>query len=481
MTWSIPADGTLVYGMVGVPPTMDPHDQVLPTDFAIRLCFDSLLVPDGSGGLAPRLARSYRLVDPLTWEFELEPDACFASGRRVTAEAVKWSFDRLARNKTFAASSRLSTYDGAEVVSASTIRFRTRQPDMVWPRRAVQVVVADPQTADADGGFGACPGQDSGSGPYRIVAFSADGFVRVERSPRSWRGQAKIPALEMTPYDPQALNAAFLAGEAHLGYSTEDVVDALVAAGLVLQRQAQANVHTLRFNSLSPPFDDIRLRHAIALAVDQTRIVAEVYNGHGAPANQVVGADCFGYDPDLPPLRSDMDEARALVDAAGFTGTLTFDILAASAVLRPWCERVMADLNAVGIRTEPVYVTMREYLGKMTANNPPKSDLIGAGNQYGPGLDADFGLDKSSNKLPPIKVEYSNAEYQALYDASLAEVDVERRRALLQRCARILMDDVASVPIWQPSLGWLVSPKLSGLRMNSLGAGWADWLCVDWT
>lgn len=466
--------------MVGIPPRMDPHDQVLPTDFTTRLCFDSLLVPDGTGGLEGRLAKSYRLIDPCTWEFTLNADAVFASGVAVKAEAVKWNFERLARNRTFAASPRLSTFEDAQVVDARTIRFETRRPDMVWPRRVVQVVIADPAASPDGVGFGACPSPHAGSGLYKTVDFAADGFVRLEQNERSWRGRPSIPSIEMRPYDPPSLEAAFLAGEAHLGYTTEAGVDRLVRGGMILQRQAQANVHMIRFNSLKPPFDDKRLRRAVSLTVDQSAIVREVYRGHGAAANQPVGADCFGYAPDLAALNTDRDEARRLLDQVGFSGEITFDILATSAVIRPWCDRVVADLNSVGLRTTGAYVNMADYLGKMTANNPARGDMIGAGNQYGPGLDADFGVDKfSANVLPAMK-EYYNADFQSLYDQSLAETDTGRREVLLQNCARILMEDVACVPIWQPSLGWMVSPEITGLTLNTLGAGWCDWRTVEW-
>ena len=479
MSRSAAPSQTLVYGMVGVPPKADPHDQVLPTDFLTRVTFDSLLVPDmESGGLQCRLAESYRPIDPTTWEFVLRPGITFGNGRPVTAEAVKWNFDRMHRNRNFAGAARLSTYEGADILDERTIRFRTRQPDMVWPRRAVQVVIADPLEADGAGDFGVSPPPGSGTGPYRIVAFEPDGFVRLEINPRSWRGLPKIAAMEMRFYTPDTLEAAFVSGEAHLGYLTEEATDRAVAAGLVMQRQAQANIHPIRYDTRVAPFDDWRFRKAMALAIDQQAIIDEAYRGHGVPANQVVGPDCFGFDPDLPPFATDPREARRLAAEVGYTGILKMDVLQASAVIRPWAEHAIRALNAVGIATEPNYVDMRTYLGMMTANDPPRSELIGAGNQYGPGLDADFGLDKFSNALPAHLRTYDNPAFQAVYDASQAEMDTDRRETLLKACSRIAMDDVAAIPIWQPSLAWLVSPRVKGLKMNSCGAGWADWLHV---
>jgi peptide/nickel transport system substrate-binding protein len=464
--------------MVGLPARFDPHDQVLPNDFGVRVAFDSLLLPDEQGGLVLSLAESYRPVNTTIWEFVLRPDLHFASGRAVTAEAVRWNFDRVKRNSNLSTSQRLNTYAGAEIVDCRTIRFKTTGPDPIWPRRALQIAIADPEEA-VDGEFGANPGPLAGTGLYRIVEYDPGKRLRLEASPDSWRGRARVPALEMRPYDPKSLEAAFVGGEVHVGYLDEDAtVRMLATTDLALQRTLQANVHTVRFNSTKPPFDDPRIRHALALAIDQQSIQRTVYRGHGWAANQIVGADCYGFDPELPPSAHDPNRAGQLLRDSGFGGTLTFDVLAASAVIRPWCEAVMIQLRTVGFDVEPIYVDMPTYLAKMVKNDPPRSDLIGAGNQYGPGLDADFALNKFSSGLPTHQVEYSDPEFQALYDASLTEFDPPSREALLRHCARRLMADSACVPIWQPALGWLVSRRVKNLRMNTLGLGWVDWRAV---
>jgi peptide/nickel transport system substrate-binding protein len=477
MTTPVRPDPTVVYGMVGLPAEFDPHDQVVPNDFGTRLVFDALVATDDAGELVPRLAESWRLVDERTWEFVLRDDARFASGRAVDATSVQWNFERVRATPRFVASPRIATLERVEAVDARTVRFHTRGPDAIWPKRAVQVVIADPHTA-VNGGFGPFPSAEAGSGLFRLVDFVPGRRLRLERSERSWRGRAPIAALEMRGYAPDALEAALRAGDVHLGYLTEEQADRMGDSGLRLQRVLQGNVHTLRFNSLRPPFDDRRLREALTLAFDRPRMVAEAYRGRGGAPNQIVGPECHGYDPSLPSARVDLDRARALVAESGFTGELTFDVLASSAVIRPWCEWLIARLNMIGLATRPVHVDMPTYLGKMIRNDPPRSDLIGAGNQYVPGLDAAFALDKWSNRLPPASVEYSNAEYQACYEASLVEFDPARRLDLLRRCARLLLDDFACVPALQPALSWFVSPRLRGLTMNCAGAGWVDWLGV---
>ena len=436
--------------------------------------FDALLVPADGGGVAPSLAESYTLVDPSTWDFTLRPGLKFASGRPLDAEAVTWNFDRLRSNPRLLAAARIPTYESSEPRDSCTVRFHTAGPDAIWPRRVLQVAIADPQELQSDQVV-TLPSPSAGSGLFRLVEFRPGELVRHEVSPRSWRGTARLEGVRMVPHGPATLLDGLISGTVDFGYLSGPAVDTARRAGMVLQRILQSNVHMIRFDSTRAPFADRRLREAVMLAVDAPQIVRDRYLGEGRAASQLVGEDCYGYDRELSRAPHDADRARALVNAAGWDGELAFDILATSAVLRPWGEAAVEALNAIGLRTEPNFVELPTYLGKLAANRPARSDLIGAGNQYGPGMDAEFSLNKFSDKLPLEQVEYSNPKFQKLYEASQVEFDQGARLDLLRRATRILLADFATVPIYQPALSWLVAPRITGLHMNTIGAGWLDW------
>lgn len=470
----------VTYGIVGVPRGLDPHDQTVPNDFATRVAFDSLLMPEDDGGLRPWLAESYRAVDADTWDFQLRSGVRFASGRPLDAAAVVWNFQRLQANPRLLVAARIPTLATCEATDALTVRFRTRGPDVIWPRRVLQVVIADPQELGTSDPV-PDPGPGAGTGLFQVIEFDPARAVLHAAVPDTWRGTARLGGLRTLPFEPSALLAALRSGEADFGYLSGHDVATAQQSGLVLQRILQSNVHMIRFNSTRPPFDDPQLRAAVSLALDPRRIVAERYLGEGRAPDQVVGTDCFGHVPGLPPHRVDVDEARRLAAAVSVPEPLRFDVLASSAVLRPWCDASIAALAAVGIPVEAAYVDLPTYLGKLAANQPPRGDLIGAGNQYGPGLDAEFALNKFSRRLPVEQVEYDNPAFQALYDASQVEFDQTRRRGLLQDATRLLLNDHGCVPVYQPALSWLVNPRVTGLRMNTIGAGWVDWKDVTCT
>lgn len=470
--------GTITYGIVGLPDNFDPHNQAVPNDFATRIVFDGLLIPTEDGGMAPSLAESYVLVDPSTWDFTLRAGVRFASGRPLTAESVKWNYERLRTNPRLLAAARIPTYESSEALDERTIRFRTRGPDAIWPRRVLQVVIADPEEMGTEQVV-PFPSPGAGSGLFRLAEFQPGALVRHEVSPGSWRGTARIEGVRMEPHDPASLLDGLVSGAVDFGYLSGPDVERGQQAGLVLQRILQSNVHMIRFNSTRPPFSDPRLREALALALDAPRIVEQRYLGEGRAPTQLVGEDCFGYDPGLSPPDLDLARARMLVDEVAWDGKLQFDVLASSAVLRPWGEASIETMNEIGLAVEPNFVDLPTYLGKLAANRPPRAELIGAGNQYGPGMDAEFSLNKFSDKLPEEQVEYSNPAFQEVYDASQVEFDAEKRLDLLHRATRILLDDHGTIPMYQPALSWLVNPRVSGMQMNTIGAGWIDWLDVE--
>lgn len=465
--------GSITYGLVGMPKSLDPHNQVVPNDFATRVAFDSLLMPDDSGGLIPWLATSYEAIDPQTWEFRLREGVRFASGRELTAESVAWNFERLAQNPRLLAAARIPTLESCEVVRRRVIRFHTAGPDVIWPRRVLQVVIMDPAETTIQTQI--TPSPTAGTGLFRIVDFQPGESTHLEASPATWRGAAALQGLRVLPRDPQSLLSGLLEGEVDFGYLSAELLATGVRAGLVLQRILQSNVHMIRFKSTRPPFEDRRLREAVALALDLDAIVADRYLGEGRAPNQLVGDDCFGFDPERGRPASDPARARELVSASGFTGQLSMDILESSAVLRPWGEAAVQALNDVGLDVRANPVDLPTYLGKLAANDPPRAELIGAGNQYGPGQDAEFSLNKFSSKLAAEQVEYENPEFQRIYDASQVEFDQDRRGAMLRECTRVLLADHGCVPTYQPALSWLVNPRVTGMQMNTIGAGWIDW------
>ncbi len=107
------------------------------------------------------------------------------------------------------------TYARSHVLDAHTIRFQTEAPDAIWPRRALEVAIADPAEART-GGFGINPGPRAGTGLYRIEEFVPNGYVLIDAVGSTWRGSACIQALEMRPYAPLALEQALQNGEVRI-------------------------------------------------------------------------------------------------------------------------------------------------------------------------------------------------------------------------------------------------------------------------
>lgn len=473
--------GTLTWAGLGVAATMDPHNQSPSiNDIGVRMVFDALLTVNKQGEVVPVLAESYRNIDTLTWEFKLRPGVTFASGRPVTAEAVQWNFERVndVANRLFIRS-RIPTYEKTEIVDATTVRFKTVSPDPIWPRRMLNVVIADPAEAARLGAdFSANPGPNAGSGLFRMTEFESGNRIVLEAS-RGWRGTPRLQRVVLRAIpDPAAIAAGLRTGEVDLAYLGADQAEALQRAGLVLVRNPQASVYEFWVQTTKGgPLGDRRVRLAMNHAVDRDAIVKNLYGGAGTPLGQRVGSDGFGFNPNLRPYAYDPARARQLLAEAGYAGGFetSVDLPIGSAILTPFTTACVGYWNEIGIRVQQLPSEVNVFQQRVLTGDG-SLPLIAIGTQYGPAMDADFTLNWASGRLTPAAaVRYDNPEFDQVLAASRQEFDTDKRRALLQRALEILHNDAATIPIMQPQENWLHTPRVRGFVPHPTSLGWVDW------
>jgi peptide/nickel transport system substrate-binding protein len=470
--------GTLTWAGIQVPAALDPHNALPPVgDIAARLAFDSLVSLNERGEVIPQLAERWRLVDPLTWEFTLRPRVRFASGAAVTAEVIKWNFERVSDlSNRLQVSARVPTFDRADVVDSQTIRLRTKAPDPLWVRRTISVLIVDPAEA-AQPDFSFNPGPKAGTGMFRIVEFDPGQRVALEAT-ESWRGVPRLERviLRAVP-DPAAVAAGLRTGDIDLALVSAERASELERAGLKRATVPQSNIYMIWLKTnAGGPLADRRVRLALNLAIDRDAIVRGIYQGAGSVANQNVGPEAFGYNPELRPYPFDVMRARSLLAEAGYANGFetALDVIQGSAATTPGFVAAAGYLNEVGVRVTIVPHETNVFVQKTFSGD--RNPLFGRGGQYGPALDADFNLSWFSNKQTnPNAVFYNNPEFQQLYDASIVEMDIDKRRQLLQRASQVLYDDAAFIPVLQPVDNWVMNSRVTGFVPHPVGLGSVNW------
>jgi len=332
--------------------TLDPHLHNHNVTWSVLSSFyDPLVELDGELHPQPALAASWSQVDPVRWRFKLRRGVRFHGGAEFGPEDVVASFDRARGHRLSAIAYQFAGFRAVRAIDAQTIEIVTVRPipDLLGRLSFLPIV---PRTA---------PVRDEitipdGTGPYRFVRRWPDGDIEVKAA-SGWRGTPPIERVTFAVFDdPQVAVRHFLAGEIDVWH--------LVPDGLIEEVGETPNVRLLsqprlavQFLALYPDnatartraaLLDIRVRRALALALDRSGWVARVFHGNGSAASQFVHPAVFGYDPAIEPLPFDPVRARALLVEAGFSRGFSLT-LGHTPTQAPLAEAIAADLARVGV------------------------------------------------------------------------------------------------------------------------------------
>ncbi len=377
--------GTLRVGITQEILNLDPHVATAFSSFQVLdLVYEGLLRLDPRTlRLEPNLAESWSVsADGLTYVFRLRRDATFHDGSQVDATDVKYTFDRILEPATRSPqASFLEPVREVTVVDPFTVRIMLKRPYapflalLAGAGRGIVPVnfedkVGDPRT------------RTLGSGPYRLDRFSTSA-VRLVKHDRYWRRDAagnRLPYADAVEYrvipDPATLRAAVRAGEVELivGFGV-DVTAARTLVGvpgLRVQSAPDLAYSLLGINHERPPFNDVRVRQALSLAVDRGALAQVVYSGRAVPAGPIPPT-LEAWQPvapgRLPHYTPDRARARQLIQQAGHS-RVSFRILPIPTVPEAvqMAQVLREQLNAAGFAVEIEQTDFATFLARWRAS-----------------------------------------------------------------------------------------------------------------
>ncbi|HEX5391207.1 MAG TPA: ABC transporter substrate-binding protein, partial [Burkholderiaceae bacterium] len=321
--------------------SVDPQLNNHAGDRSLALHFwDSIINSRDGGKLEPALASSWRLVDDKTWEFKLRNDVTWQDGKPFTADDIVFSFQR-ARNVPGSVASYAGALRSVESVTAKdphTVIIKTATPNPMLPLEIASVYVVSKhvgeksKTEDYNAGRAVV-----GTGPYKFVSYTPGDRTVFERNPSHYGPK---PVWDKVIYrfinNGAARTAALLAGDV-------DVIDKVAVTDVEkLRKNPAVSVYTypgLRVLLLQPsfragsnefitdnagkplaenPLRDQRVRQALSLAVNRKALVDRVLQGTVTEANQWMPKGSFGFNPDIPAIAHNPEQAKKLLADAGF-------------------------------------------------------------------------------------------------------------------------------------------------------------------
>jgi peptide/nickel transport system substrate-binding protein len=468
MTWAV---------HISLAPTwFDPAETPgIGTPFMILYALhDALVKPMPGHAMASSLAESWTVSkDGLVYEFVVRPGVRFHNGDPVTADDVKFSFERY---RGAAARMLKERVPVVEVVDQTRIRFRLKEP---WPdfmtyygslaTGAGWVVPRKYLEKVGDDGFKRAP---VGAGPYRFVSYNPGIELVLEAHEHYWRKVPSVKRLVFKAIPDEATRLAMLKrGEADVVYllQSELAEEARRTAGLTLRPTPIVSTHWLVFlDQWDPksPWADRRVRLAANLAIDRPAMNDAITLGFSRITWSVIpqAFDFFWQPPAYP---HDIARARQLLAEAGYPKGFDAGDL--------WCEPATATmseatgnyLQAVGIRTR-LRPLERAAFFKSYQDKKLKNLAYSISGAFG---NAAIRLETFVAAGGPY-VYGSYPDIDGLFREQAGELDRKRREAMLHRIQQLVHDKAMYAPIWELGFIHAHGPRVaeSGLGLIT---GWA--------
>jgi len=294
---------------------------------AAALMFDTLATLDDKGEPQPKLALSWSHSDDFkTWTYKLRPGVKFHDGTPFNAEAVKANFDR---QKDPANKCRCAFYisfiHDVQAPDELTVIYNLNDPVLNLP--AVQTFPGANNTIQSPAAW-KTKGDDYnrnpvGTGPYILKSWAAGDRMVLERNPDYWnKGHPYLDRIVLKPLpDAQSRFASLQSGEADIVWDDEYDADSIQKA----QKDPRLAVHTYvgsgatvyAFNTKVAPFDDVRVRKALVMAIDRNKMSKVITNGLARPASNPYGEGSWVKCKDDGALPFDVEKAKALINDYG--------------------------------------------------------------------------------------------------------------------------------------------------------------------
>ena len=464
--------GQLNYGLhVSLAPQwFDPAEtQALITPFMVLYALHDGMVKPMPGTLqAPCLAEAWSMSeDGQSWDFTLRPGTKFHNGDPVTAEDVKFSFERY---RGAAHDLMKSQVAAIETPDERHVRFRLNKPwpdfltfyssasgaGWIVPKKYVQKV--------GDDGFKKAP---VGAGPYKFVSFTPGVELVLEAFDGYWRKPPAVKRLVMRVIPDEATRlAALKRGEIDIAYSIRgDLAKELQqTAGLTLKSvvlQATNWIYLPDQWDPKSPWHDIRVRQAATLALDLNAMNDALFLG-GCKINNSVIPETFDYYWKPPPAVYDPEKAKKLLAEAGFAGGFDAGTFYVDASYENIGEVAVDYFAQVGIRSKLQPIERAAFLAGFGSKKYTHGVLRAASGAFG----------NAATRLASFVVKggaYVYGSYpdiDELYPQQADELDRKKRGAILEKMQRLVHEKAMFAPLWELAFLNGVGPKVGEPAMG---------------
>jgi peptide/nickel transport system substrate-binding protein len=459
------------------PTSLDPRIGVdAQSEHIGSLIFDSLVHKNAHFNLDPWLATSWETPDPLTYRFHLRTDVHFHNGKPLTATDVKYTLDSM-RNGTVitAKAGALARIDHVDAPDAATVVVHLKQPDaaLLWNL--------------SDGALGIVPagsGRDFafhpiGSGPFRFVSQMQDDEVILERNEHSWQPRPAIARIRFAVV-PDAITRALElekgSADVCINCLTADMVSALIKRpNLEVESGPGTNLNYISFNAQDTLLRDVRVRQAIAYAMNRPLIISSLWRDRAQLAESLLPPQHWAWTGDVQQYPYDPAKANALLDDGGwkrgndgvrFHLTMKTSTDETSRLLAMILQQQLRD---IGIALEVRSFEFATFYSDISKGAFQMYTLRWLGGNEDPDI---FRYAYDSHMFPPHganRGRYVNAVLDGLIKEAAMSSDQALRRTDYVKVQQILAAELPSINLWYLDAVLVHTRRLQNIHISSSG------------
>jgi peptide/nickel transport system substrate-binding protein len=477
LSCSAPPDpNTFIMLIESSPTNLDPRVGIDGQSERIdSLIFDYLLSRGNDLNVTPSLAERWEIPDPLTYVFHLHRGVRFHDGRPLTSRDVKWTFDSLITGKI--RSPRAGAYKSVDHIDApddSTVIFHLKEPDtpLLWNLSEGAVGIVPYESG------GEITLRPIGSGPFKFVSAEIDKEVVLERNNHYWGEKPRLARVRFAVVPDATTRALELrkgSADATINALTPDTVLTLSRdPSLAIERAPGTVLNYLGFNLRDPILKDVRVRQAIAYALDRRPMIEYLWRGEARPARSILPTQSWAYNGDVPAYEHDPAKARELLDAAGYPAIngVRFHLTMKTSTdenTRLMVAVMQRQLREVGIALDIRTFEFATFFFDVTHGAFQMYGLRWIGGNEDPDI---FEYAFDSAKFPPNGANrgyYSNPKVDALIDQAKRAVDPSVRKPLYAQVQAILANDLPSIDLWYLDNVLVHTRRVKNVRLNPAG------------
>jgi len=450
---------------------------------------------------APDIAERWEMSeDGRTYTFYLRRDVTFHDGRAVTAGDFKYSLERTCSPATGSRTAgtylgdivgvsdvlagETSEISGIRVIDDYTLRITIDAPrsyflsKMTYPT----AYVVDKNNVSRGSDWWRHP---NGTGPFILRQWLEEELLVLERNDDYYGEKAKLDRVEFQLWSGVPMRM-YETGDIDVSGVSVTYIDRVTdPAGPFyeeLQEVPELSFYFLGFNSTKPPFDDVNIRKAFALAIDKDKVVKLVYRDLVQSAGGILPPGIPGFNEDLDGLDFDATAARNLIAASGYRDVsalppITITTSGYGGGISSYLEAVIQEWRVnLGVEVTVRMLEPERYIYHLIEEKDEMFDMGWIADYPHPQdfLEVLFYTGAENNFA-----EYSNPEIDDLLDRAAVETDSDLSLEQYRQIEQMLVDDAACLPLWFGMNYILVKPYVKGYELNPMGFAMLNKVWID--